>query len=250
MEHAGFFAVISVRLAAAARQFLPWAAGFAGRHKKGPARGEGEAFGSSAEADDRQSAAREEDGRNLFDRTYAAASRVRQSPDGQFSYAFWEAAKKKAPSRRWSLMKVGQTDEGGGNAVCLWALPREEDSAQTRVAKRVDRGRRCSRASQRHSEYADAKLFLQWKGLHHSHASRAGKVSLFDPIMALPLHSSRRQRADIEQKSLSVIKSLRGVPQCKRPRPRGGQGLIEGGNPPARKRRERGGRRLATSSAV
>src|SRR6187399_2744163 len=39
--------------------------------------------------------------------------------------------KKRGSIRRWSLMKVGQTDEGGGNAVCHWTLPREEGSVRS-----------------------------------------------------------------------------------------------------------------------
>ena len=225
------------------RQLLP------AENEKGPARGEGEAFGSSAGADDRQRAAREEDGRNLFPPHMRGWT---ESDNRQIDSAAmrFRGGQKKGSIRRWSLMKVGQTDEGGGNAVCLWALPREEDSAQTRVAKRVDRGRRFDRTSQRQWEYAGGEPFPQWKGLHHSHALCAGKVSLFDPIVTKLLHSSRRHSADSGQKYLKLIKSLRGVPQNKRPRPRGGQGLIEGGEPPARKRAGEEGEMPAPSAAV
>jgi len=50
--------------------------------------------------------------------------------------------KKRGSIRRWSLMKVGQTDEGGGNAVCRWISPREEVRLRSSVDCQRDRGRR------------------------------------------------------------------------------------------------------------
>ena len=174
------------------RQALPRAAAFAGRKRERPRPRGGRGLriiGRSRRPSERSQGG----GRpQSLPAPYAGVDRVRQSSDRQRSYAFSGRPKKRlhpkmepyesganGRGRRKRRLPMGPA-EGGG-------------SAQTRVAKRVDRGRRCSRASQRQSEYADGQTFPQWKGLHHSHAFCAGKVSLFDPIMTVPAHSSRRQ---------------------------------------------------------
>jgi hypothetical protein len=161
--------------------------------KKGPARGESEAFGSLAEAVDRESASREEVGRNLLGPLMTAAA----LPDKckARSAAMQKVAPVRRPKKRLhhedgAFGKWRQTDEGGGNAVCLWALPREEDSAQTRCRLTQDRGRRIRWASRRQWVYAADRLFPQWKGQHVSHAFHASKVSLYDPFLAPEMHSS------------------------------------------------------------
>src|SRR5690606_4908970 len=69
--------------------------------------------------------------------------------------------KKRAPSEDGALRKWWQTDEGGGNAVCRWTLPREEDSARSVSVICGTAGGGCGAASQRQVEYEGSQGFQQ-----------------------------------------------------------------------------------------